>query len=315
MERNHSIDIAKGIAIILMVIGHCYHEQNIVLKLIYAFHMPLFFMVSGALYSKKEKWGGKFSIKKKIRSLLIPYFTFELLFVFFISALTGFNDILPKLISIVTLAGVTVTWFLPCLFIVELIFYSLKYTKRFRLVIVVALFFVGLCFPFSGYGIVISRTFVGLGFYGFGFVCSDWIIKKQRWYIILLSLAIFVASALLNDNVSMVDSKYGFIPLYVLSSLAGSLCLVHISVLLDRLKTPVNRFIGFLGMNTLIILCTHMFLIEVIRLCDYKLLNNWLTSLGIFEGFLMGAFVILCEMPIIFISNRYLWFLYGKNKK
>lgn len=51
MDRDKSLDIAKGIGILLMVIGHCYHTENIVLKTIYSFHMPLFFIVSGMLLS------------------------------------------------------------------------------------------------------------------------------------------------------------------------------------------------------------------------------------------------------------------------
>ena len=33
-ERNVTLDIAKGIAIILMVIGHCYTTNNAVLTMI-----------------------------------------------------------------------------------------------------------------------------------------------------------------------------------------------------------------------------------------------------------------------------------------
>ena len=46
-ERNLGIDVARGIAIILMVIGHCYSNGNIMLQWIYSFHMPFFFLISG----------------------------------------------------------------------------------------------------------------------------------------------------------------------------------------------------------------------------------------------------------------------------
>lgn len=52
MKRENTLDIAKGIVIILMVIGHCYSTQNEILYMIYAFHMPFFFIVSGLLYGK-----------------------------------------------------------------------------------------------------------------------------------------------------------------------------------------------------------------------------------------------------------------------
>ena len=40
MKREREIDIANGIAILLVVIGHSYSSQDIVRQLINAFHMP-----------------------------------------------------------------------------------------------------------------------------------------------------------------------------------------------------------------------------------------------------------------------------------
>lgn len=48
--RDRSLDIMKGIGILLVVFAHVYHNSG----LIYLFHMPLFFILSGAAmtYSK-----------------------------------------------------------------------------------------------------------------------------------------------------------------------------------------------------------------------------------------------------------------------
>ena len=61
MERDNRIDIAKGIGILLMVIGHSnmfllYASLPIIL--IYAFHMPLFVFLSGRTlrYSMEKKY-------------------------------------------------------------------------------------------------------------------------------------------------------------------------------------------------------------------------------------------------------------------
>lgn len=57
--RNISLDIAKGIGIILVVIGHTMSpimSGNVVMenvyKILYVFHMPLFFLLSGLVSSK-----------------------------------------------------------------------------------------------------------------------------------------------------------------------------------------------------------------------------------------------------------------------
>lgn len=57
-KRLRALDIAKGIAIILVVIGHAVPDATthmgiqseglaILNRLIYSFHMPLFFLISG----------------------------------------------------------------------------------------------------------------------------------------------------------------------------------------------------------------------------------------------------------------------------
>lgn len=52
--RDRSIDAAKGIAIILVVLGHVCTGIPWLVKWIYSFHMPLFFMISGYLREGKE---------------------------------------------------------------------------------------------------------------------------------------------------------------------------------------------------------------------------------------------------------------------
>lgn len=46
-ERISSIDILKGIGIILVMLGHALPHDSFVRTLIYTFHMPLFFWCSG----------------------------------------------------------------------------------------------------------------------------------------------------------------------------------------------------------------------------------------------------------------------------
>lgn len=85
LKRYETIDIAKGFAIILVVIGHFQseympHGYDIMIDVIYMFHMPLFMFVSGFLYqatrraiSYRKFIGGKF------RRLMVPYFTVSVL--------------------------------------------------------------------------------------------------------------------------------------------------------------------------------------------------------------------------------------------
>ena len=53
-HRNLSVDTLKGIGIILMIVAHTYGPNNIIWDLIFSFHMPLFFIVSGLFFKERS---------------------------------------------------------------------------------------------------------------------------------------------------------------------------------------------------------------------------------------------------------------------
>lgn len=80
VKRDRTIDIIKGVAIFLMLWGHCIQcgyldlydfYENPVFKAIYSFHMPLFMLVSGyLLYVSSLKYNDfRICLKKKIYTL------------------------------------------------------------------------------------------------------------------------------------------------------------------------------------------------------------------------------------------------------
>ena len=76
-ERYDYADIAKGIGIILMVVGHT-GAPRFITNWIYAFHMPLFFILSGWL----TNWnitGFVGFCKNKVRSLLVPFMLYSII--------------------------------------------------------------------------------------------------------------------------------------------------------------------------------------------------------------------------------------------
>lgn len=83
-ERYITIDIAKGIAVFLVLWGHFIqyssggnydHFADLIFRFIYSFHMPLFSLISGYLfYNYLEKRSLKQVICKKLEGLLWPVF-------------------------------------------------------------------------------------------------------------------------------------------------------------------------------------------------------------------------------------------------
>jgi fucose 4-O-acetylase-like acetyltransferase len=122
------IDTAKGIGIILVVIGHiCLRAVDGGLSwFIFLFHMPLFFILSGMLI-KAEPVG--ISLRKKTWSLLVPYVTFLVLF----GSLMVGKDVLRHLSPAADLFDLVyggdrlsgylgVSWFITCLFFSQITF-------------------------------------------------------------------------------------------------------------------------------------------------------------------------------------------------
>lgn len=80
------ISVMRGITSILVVIGHYLPENSpawyeTMNKFIYSFHMPLFFIISGYVYSISEVNIYKDFIEKKIRRLIVPYLTTSILII------------------------------------------------------------------------------------------------------------------------------------------------------------------------------------------------------------------------------------------
>ena len=73
MKRESFLDIAKGIAAIFVIMGHCNYTNSMLNVWIYSFHMPLFFVISGILIIPNKYLSLKEITRKKIKALIIPY--------------------------------------------------------------------------------------------------------------------------------------------------------------------------------------------------------------------------------------------------
>lgn len=130
MKRIDYIDEIRGVAILLVVMGHIIQfngikTSNPVFEFIYSFHMPLFFAISGYITQKVTNITNAkqyiLFLKKKFIALIIPLFTWSLIVnKFFLKEewnTLNWSDIQDVLIS----PGL---WFLQVLFVI-LCFYGI----------------------------------------------------------------------------------------------------------------------------------------------------------------------------------------------
>ena len=128
-KRIDYIDIAKAIGIILVYIGHCDLNYKSPLFLwIYSFHMPLFFFISGFLFKFHSQLSydkiGKILYNKAI-SLLIPYLFFSI-----IQSITFILFNIPLHNWIIKGWGTNPLWFLPVLFLIEVLHLCITSNKK-----------------------------------------------------------------------------------------------------------------------------------------------------------------------------------------
>lgn len=128
-DRIEYIDIAKGLGILLVIIGHIIWGDNYkmpgyetICNFIYSFHMPLFFVISG-LCIKESKELTKETFLKMIRAYLFPYAVWTLIYMAVFTALelpTGQKGLLIyQLAHAISICGLAPLWFLLALFIAE----------------------------------------------------------------------------------------------------------------------------------------------------------------------------------------------------
>lgn len=81
-NRYESVDIAKGIGMLCLVLGHLFIIGSDAFKIIFAFHMPLFFFLSGLLFIP-SKYTPKAFFQNKIGKLILTYLVFVVIGIIF----------------------------------------------------------------------------------------------------------------------------------------------------------------------------------------------------------------------------------------
>lgn len=111
-DRVLWLDVAKGITILLMIIGHTSIPQFLS-NFIFAFHMPLFFIASGWCTNLTKENYGCF-VLKKLRTLGIPFFVYSIA-VILIAKTFNYQEIGWKSVLANGWEGYAL-WFVPVLF-------------------------------------------------------------------------------------------------------------------------------------------------------------------------------------------------------
>lgn len=131
-ERLAWIDVVKILGIFAIYVGHFGQAAGNLYNFVFAFHVPLFFFVAGLFAATTTPLPWTTFVVKKARELLLPFvaFTFLYLVVVVLQGNLGTAEIRPLLLPLalgIRNESPTLTlWFLPCLFIVAVLFDLLR---------------------------------------------------------------------------------------------------------------------------------------------------------------------------------------------
>ncbi len=279
-SRDLQLDIAKGIAIYSVVLGHL--DTGLKGQIIYLFHMPFFFIVSGYFHQIDPQEGRH--LRKKAISLLVPYFVY--LLILKLPSIGAFYNQLIQQLSVEaivsfakyivwlilggdTLEGtVGVFWFVTCLFITQQVFnFVALRVQNTRKILAVATALYGLSFLDQ-----ISPIHLGLPwaanvaccaflFYAIGSIYGDYIFKDNNRLLILSAIGISVFSILLvASGVELsFNMKRAYYGLFILSPLtAFSLTkLLAFSAGLLAMNTLIASLLALVGKASITILFFH----------------------------------------------------------
>lgn len=171
-KRESWIDMARALAMILVVAGHCvellaYTPWATTLRdAIYIGHLPLFFVISGYLF--KSNVAFKPFIKKLFHAILIPYFCCAFILLDYnivcnaISSLinhTAFawGEIVETVVYYLTQKRYATIWFLSVLFLGEIFYWIINHfcdskKIKYTLCLILGLLFMIYDSYFAGYG-------------------------------------------------------------------------------------------------------------------------------------------------------------------
>ena len=292
--RNITIDIMRGITITLMVIGHLIPYASYSFNLVYSFHMPIFFLLSGfcsakSLLQTERLHFGKF-LWKKIKAIYIPLLMFRFLLNLMLGEAAG---MFQNPLWFFYYPG---DWFLQTLFWGDLLFFLfICLCRRFqksavRIVLPMAWIaistylldlsrtlnpIIGGYLPFHFGILALCFAFMLIGYFLSLFgpkLCSLWYVRKELagketlrvplagWIV----LACFAAVGLiyLGEN-EIVNVATTYIGNNYFMFFAFCLLLIYLVYELSRFLASfphIGRFLAFWGRNSFYVYIVHTFI-------------------------------------------------------
>lgn len=333
-KRLDWLDVAKGIAIILVVAGHvtsnyvtgepeavspAFHTLH---WFIYSFHMPLFLVISGFLFRSSLKKDAKKTAVSKLIAYGVPYLVFSVLY-WAVKAAAGalvHNAVGIKDLLLIPLFPLSFMWYLYALLLMTELTLFLAKTVKSRTVIFAAALALRIVWEIMTIDGWLKGSWIN------DLIIID-LIKNYLWFALGLVYGkdLFAMLLRLPDRLKLVCSMglfllnalaAGFglasVPFFrIILALTGTTAVFLLSMVIGR-----NRLLGYLGRNTLPVYLIHGTVISVMKIAFSKLgvplLGGWLPMILCTIAAIMipiGIYAVckkVVALDFLFYPNKYI---------
>ncbi|MDB4335074.1 acyltransferase family protein [bacterium] len=316
-NRQGHIDVARAIGIILVAFVHLYFDFTKIY--IESFLMPLFFFISGYLFSPQHHKSFTSFFSNRFKRLMYPYFLWSIiLFIFWNFLDDKEGSTLSNLKGIIYASGGKeymewgiMLWFLPCIFVAEMIYFNvLKYGGRYSTLLVIIIAIIGYYLsswiidylPWS-----LNVSLVMMLFYHIGQKSKILFANKKfnpLLYILLIpSIALLIISSYLNGDVSTYQGNFGNPILYFLSGIGGLTFILLFSHVLRNFAV-----LRITGKHTLFIFVSHLRIFTFFKIVQLYIFNIPISS-SLTSSIAYTVMAVALLVPISMLINKKFSFL------
>ena len=311
-----------------MILGHVLEGSGLdstLRDLIYSFHMPFFFFVSGFLFYKKYHNYIDYTISN-VKSLLIPYVffrlcTFLLLVPYFIFKRSDVSNFPYAFINGTTDFPGGANWFLLCFFCVKELYYwidtmSVYYKWPVVIIMGVLAYFIHIRLFWN-----LDAALMAMPFFMIGVQYKDFILKAINAKLklnVLLETALLLSTIILffmlskyQGNVGLYDTTFGDAPL-----LFYPCAFIGIGIVLYFSKiVRSNQHIETFSKGTIVIMGLHGALYPYLMLLYRVLFRSRMNdSMNVICEMLISLLILLILYYPIIWMQKYVPFLIGNRK-
>lgn len=285
-RRSAVVDMAKGIATILVVYGHCLrglvaagvvHTNSWLVVtdfVIYTFHMPIFFVLSGVFFKSSALKNRRDFWLNRLKSIVYPYVLWSLIQGGIRIALSGSgavnNDMEFDRLLDIFWSPISTLWFLYALFFCNVICFALLRVRTAALLTGALCVFIASHFLATG---VINDIFYGLLYFVLGMFVREhnWLSNvAPSWGRTGFLACAFIVVALGLDNAGVQDR------LAFPAALLGITATLTLCATLEKaaLARPIANALNVIGQFSMPIYLIHILVLGFTRTLLLRLLHT-----------------------------------------